>query len=121
MSTDETVGAMCGKPSVQCRRQGHPHIFVRWRAAIRLVPLSDPPYRGMGPAPMADRREVYSKWRVSCSRISVRRDSGGAGLSPQEVVVANIEISHEEPTVRLHPIKWSAAIWASVIGGLVFA
>ena len=35
--------------------------------------------------------------------------------------MANIEISHEEPTVRLHPIKWSAAIWASVIGGLVFA
>ena len=61
VSTDETVGAMCGKPSVQCRRQGHPHIFVRWRAAIRLVPLSDPPYSGTRLAPMADKREVCSK------------------------------------------------------------
>ena len=35
--------------------------------------------------------------------------------------MANIEISHDKPTIGLHPIKWSAAIWASVIGGLVFA
>ena len=35
--------------------------------------------------------------------------------------MANIEIPHGKPAIGLHPINWSAAIWASVIGGLVFA
>jgi len=35
--------------------------------------------------------------------------------------MANIEIPHGKPAIGLHPINWSAAIWSSVIGGLVFA
>jgi hypothetical protein len=35
--------------------------------------------------------------------------------------MADIEIPHGRPAIGLHPINWSAAIWASVIGGLVFA
>jgi len=35
--------------------------------------------------------------------------------------MANVEIPHGKPAIGLHPINWSAAIWASVIGGLLFA
>ena len=35
--------------------------------------------------------------------------------------MANFEIPHGKPAIGLHPINWSAAIWASVIGGLLFA
>jgi len=33
----------------------------------------------------------------------------------------NIDIHHDAPVARLHSINWSAAIWASIIAGLVFA
>ena len=35
--------------------------------------------------------------------------------------MAHIEIPHSKAAIGLHPINWRAAIWASVIGGLVFA
>ena len=35
--------------------------------------------------------------------------------------MANMEIPHAKPAIGPHPINWSAAIWASIIGGLVFA
>ena len=35
--------------------------------------------------------------------------------------MVNIEIPDGRPSIGLHPINWGAAIWASVIGGLVFA
>ena len=35
--------------------------------------------------------------------------------------MANIDIHHDKPAFSLHSIHWSAATWASVIAGLVFA
>ena len=35
--------------------------------------------------------------------------------------MADIDISHHKPAIGSHSINWSAAIWASIIGGLVFA
>ena len=35
--------------------------------------------------------------------------------------MANIDIHHDKPTATLRQIDWRAAIWASVIAGLVFA
>jgi len=35
--------------------------------------------------------------------------------------MANIDIHPDKPVVSAHAIHWSAAIWAGIIGGLVFA
>jgi hypothetical protein len=35
--------------------------------------------------------------------------------------MANIDIHQEKPAAMMHQIHWSAALWASVIAGLVFA
>jgi len=39
----------------------------------------------------------------------------------QEFFMANIDVRHDKPTATIRQIHWGAAIWASIIGGLVFA
>src|SRR5215831_11105631 len=50
-----------------------------------------------------------------------RKSKSHVLILQQEFFMANIDVRHDRPTAAMRQIHWGAAIWASVIAGLVFA